>query len=149
MITMNSSRTRRAPLAVVMNALPVGQDPTFIGPMKPTPSPELNKSKVSKGAKSKAPASKPKSATPAASKATGAAGSALVTFKKLPKDGEKLAPQALAILKVLQKAPKGLTVHQLVTEKLNATILATVQPPARIWTFYRKTLVEGKFVGVK
>lgn len=155
-MSRSSNRSRPAPLAVVLAAgAAVETDPSFVGPMPK--SPELDRIKISKQRKTKSllkstektASSKPNKTAPAASRATRAAGSSLVVFKRLPKDGEKLAPQAIAILKVLQKATKGMTVHELVSEKLNATILNTCQSPARIWTFYRKALIAGKFVEVK
>lgn len=67
-----------------------------------------------------------------------------VTLKHMPKESDKLPKQALTILETL-KAHKGkLSVAQLIDAI--AKKLETVQPPKRIFVFYRKRLVDGGFI---
>ena len=71
----------------------------------------------------------------------------VISLKKMPKEDEKIAAQAKAILDVL-KQHKGSMLSDKLVEALAAK-LDTVQSPKRIFVFYRPTLVENGYITVK
>jgi len=60
-------------------------------------------------------------------------------------DNDKVLPQAKLIIKVLLKKNRPMT-RQEVIDGMVAAGLETVQPPARIFSFYRTPLIEQKLV---
>ena len=71
----------------------------------------------------------------------------VISLKKMPKEDEKIAAQAKAVLDVL-KQHKGSMLSDKLVEALAAK-LDTVQSPKRIFVFYRPTLVENGYITVK
>ena len=71
----------------------------------------------------------------------------VINLKKMPKEDEKIAAQAKAVLDVL-KQHKGSMLSDKLVEALAAK-LDTVQSPKRIFVFYRPTLVENGYITVK
>ena len=67
-----------------------------------------------------------------------------VVLKRMPAKGEKIAPQALGILKALQALGGKATPTELRTEMPKH--LKTVQTPARIFAYYRDALKKDKVI---
>lgn len=71
-----------------------------------------------------------------------------VTLVKMPAADAKLSTQARVILKALETEGGTLTETQIITQ-LTAAGLKTVQTPKRIYTFYRKALVDGGYIKIE
>lgn len=92
-------------------------------------------------------AGKPVAATAKREAPSKGPGAKLVTFKRLPKADETLAPQAVKILEILAKQPgKRATVHDLV--KACEGKITTVQTVGRLFTFYRAKMIADGFVTI-
>jgi hypothetical protein len=107
------------------------------------------KASKAEATKAEAPAkAAPKAKATDAEKAERASKAAAQTVKFLKAAQEKELPkQAAVILDAVKSAGKsGTSVGELVAG-LNG-VLETKQPPAAIWAFYRKRLIEGGFISV-
>lgn len=70
-----------------------------------------------------------------------------VKLLREPKEGEKLAPQALGIIACLKANGRGMPTNVLV-EKLNSHV-TTKQPTGRIWQYYRGDLIDQGYISVQ